>query len=444
MTTSTRLRTSLLCLLLPAAIAIFAQAPIGVVSGIVTDESGGAIPNAKITVTNTETGLTRSLTSGGDGIYSASALPAGTYEVKAEASGFRTLTRQATVETGAVTTVNLPMQLGATKDIVNVEAAAAAINYESAEVSGVINRREIQNLPLNGRSFLQLAMLAPGVTVSPGSTSQYNSQFNVNVMGGGSDQTRITVDGANIVNPVEGDTQQNFSQEVVQEFQISSLNFDLSTGITGSGAVNIVTRSGTNDYHGSGYFYFRDHNMAAYPGLSRDRNNPDPFFARRQPGFYVGGPILRNKLFFFTNFEHTNQASVVSVQPLAPEFAKFGQIAPSPYAGNQVTTRFDYRINQKHNWFMRYSHDGNHAIGPRSGSSLPSNWLKNVKWGRPERGFADQRLKTQSGERCARFLYLLAQSQRVPQRHRLPGRLHRSGVSANRCLPERFHHRQHD
>ena len=118
----------------------------------------------------------------------------------------------------------------------------------------------------------------------------------------------------------------NFSQEVVQEFQLSSTNFDLSTGITSVGGVNIVTRTGGNEFHGSGYFFFRDHNMAAYPGLKRICqepsapalcNNPaerkalaDPFFARRNPGVWVGGPIIKDRLNFFTNYEYTNQTSV--------------------------------------------------------------------------------------------------------------------------------------
>ena len=106
----------------------------------------------------------------------------------------------------------------------------------------------------------------------PGTTSQYNSLFSVSILGGASNKTAITVDGGNVRNSIEGDTGMNFSQEVVQEFQLSSSNFDLSTGITSVGAVNIVTRTGGNDYHGSGYFFFRDHNMAAYPGLAPIRS----------------------------------------------------------------------------------------------------------------------------------------------------------------------------
>src|SRR5262245_23674885 len=115
-------------------------------------------------------------------------------------------------------------------------------------MAGVLSRQKIQELPLNGRSFLQLAFLEPGVTASPGTTSQYNSLFSVSVLGGDSNKTAITVDGGNVRNSIEGNTGMNFSQEVVQEFQLSSSNFDLSTGITSVGAVNIVTRTGGNDF----------------------------------------------------------------------------------------------------------------------------------------------------------------------------------------------------
>ena len=119
-------------------------------------------------------------------------------------------------------------------------------------MQGVVGRTQIESLPLNGRSFMNLAELQPGVTVNLGNPAQFNAQFNVSVLGGPASRTAITVDGGNIRNPIEGGPGQNFSQEVVQEFQISTANFDLSTGIAAFGAINVVTRSGTNDFSGAG------------------------------------------------------------------------------------------------------------------------------------------------------------------------------------------------
>lgn len=362
------------------ATAAWSQVPTGTIDGSVLDESGAVVSGASITVRNKETGATRTLTSGADGVYRAELLPAGEYEIRAEMKGFRTLVRNATVETGSSTTVDLPMQVGATREIVTVEAASAQISYDSNTIDGVITRQKIQELPLNGRSFLNLAYLEPGVTVSPGTTSQYNSLFSVSVLGGDSNKTSITIDGGNVRNAIEGNSGMNFSQEVVREFQVSSVNFDLSTGITAVGAVNVVTRSGGNDFHGSGYYFFRDHNMAAYPGLARNPITPDPFFARRNPGFWIGGPMKKDKLFFFFNLESINQTQVFTVQPNLPSVSGLLGAYPSPYKGKTLSARFDYRLNQNNQLFARYSHDGNSGFGPNGGAQPPSNWLRNTNW----------------------------------------------------------------
>ena len=360
-------------------VGALAQAPTGQVDGRVVDQTGAIVPGALVTLTNPDTGASRKMAAGNDGLYSFPSLLPGTYTVRGEAPGFRTLERRVTVATGAVSAVELRLEVGQSKEVVTVEAMATQIEYDSHTIDGVINKQQIDSLPLNGRSFLQLAQLQPGVSVSPASVGEYNRQFDVNILGAGSESVRITVDGATVNDAVTGGTQQNFSQEVVQEFQISSVNFDLSTGITGGGAVNVVTRTGGNDLHGSGFFYFRDHNMAAYPYLARDPLQPDPFFARRQPGFYFSGPLKKNKLFFFTSYEHINQRGVYSTEPTNPLFAAFLSNATVPYNSNQFTQRFDYHLNNKHSFFLRYSHDGNNAYSPTD-NSQPSNWGVNTNW----------------------------------------------------------------
>ena len=372
---------SLFALLLLALCSItLAQAPVGDLTGTVYDESGAVIPSAPITIANNETGLVRNITSNSSGVFSVSAIPAGTYEVKAEVTGFRTLVREATVAVGGTTNVDLHLQIGAAKDIVTVEAVTPQIEYERHTIDGVVTRQQIQSLPLNGRSFLQLAFLEPGVTVSANSQGQYNRAFDVSILGGDSNLTRITVDGASVRDSVTGGTQQNFSQEVVQEFQVSSVNFDLSTSVAAGGAINVITRGGGNEFHGSAFFFFRDHNMSAYPALQRNPLAPDPFFARRQSGGWIGGPIKKDKLFFFSSIEHNNQKGVYAPLPNDPLFRNFATIAASPYVGTNETERIDYRITPKHNAFLRYSHDGNDSFAPRGGNDLPSAWVSNVNW----------------------------------------------------------------
>lgn len=372
-----------LLLVLTLAISPIAQVSTGTIAGTVLDPSGAVIPKATVTVTNKDTGLTRTIQTTGEGIYSAPALPAGTYEIRVVAEGFAATVRTVDVAVGTTATVNFSMQVGAKTEVVDIQGAVANINPESNTIQGVVTRRQIENLPLNGRNFLNLAQLEPGVLVTPANPAQFNAQFSVSVLGGPASHTAITVDGGNIRNPVEGGTGQNFSQEVVQEFQLSSTNFDLSTGITAFGAVNVVTRSGGNDFHGAGYFYFRDHNMGAYPSLSRNSLTNDPFFARRQGGFWIGGPIKKEKAFFFFNFENTNQAGVYVVQPDLPSVAGFSTIAPAPYLGKQYSARVDYHISDKHTAFLRYSHDGNKNSGPFGIPVPPSNFVSN-------KNFADQ------------------------------------------------------
>jgi len=362
-------------------VAVMAQAPTGTISGVVTDESGAVIPNANVIIHSKATGADRTLTTGADGSYTAPALTAGVYEVRVEMKGFRTIVREATVEVGSTTNTDIHMIVGQTNEVVTVEGAAAQIEYDRHQIDGVVTRQKIESLPLNGRSFMQLASIEPGVTVSAASTSQYNTLFNVSVLGGDSGKTAISVDGGPLKDNIEGaGTAMNFSQEVVQEFQLSSVNFDLSTDITSVGSINIVTRQGSNEFHGSGYFFFRDHNMAAYPALKRNPLALDPFFARRNPGFWVGGPAVKDKLFFFFNYEYMNQVQAFTVQPDLPSVAGLANSFGSPYRAKTLSARFDYRLSQNHTLFARYSHDGNQGLGPNGGSPFPSSWLKNVNW----------------------------------------------------------------
>lgn len=394
----------LLAVLLAGAVSLFAQSSTGNIDGVVSDATGAVVPNATVTLTNKATGQPRSTTSNAQGSYSAPALAAGDYEVKVEAGGFKSLVRDATVTPGSTTTVNAALSVGSASETVTVEAAGAQINYEANTIAGDIDRQAVADLPLNGRSFMQLAVLEPGVTIASGSTAQFNALFTISVLGSGN-RVAYTVDGGNISDSIDtggGSASMNLSQDVVQEFQLSSVNFDLATPISIGGAVNVVTRSGTNDFHGGAYFYYRDHNMSAFPGLKRPtdpgapflacadptsqgcKSAQNPFFARRNPGFTIGGPLQKDKLFFFFNVEHTNQAQAIvsSAIGAAPHTVdNLNGVFVSPYVGTQETIRFDDRLNSKHNLFARYSHDGNTGFGQVfSPQASPSNWVHNINW----------------------------------------------------------------
>lgn len=369
--------------LLTAIGAAHAQAPTGTIAGIVTDPSGAAVSGVQIVVTNRSTGQGRTVITSPEGHYGAAALPPGVYSLKAYSPGFKRVERFATVEAGTATTIDLMLELGELSDSVKVPGVQPLIHYEHHQVGGLVTREQIEALPLNGRDFLELAKLEPGVT-NPARLA--DGRMFVSPLGAGLQtiprvgNTRVTVDGANISSPGTVGVVLQVSQDVVQQFQMSTVNFDLATSLTSSGAINIVTRSGGNDFRGSGFYFYRDNELSAYPALRRDPANHDPFFQRHQFGSYIGGPFRRDRAFFFGSYERTDQRGVVSVQPSTPAFAPLGGIFSSPYVANQVTARVDVRLHRDHNAFGRYTHDGNRAAVGNAGI-LPSGWTHRTNQG---------------------------------------------------------------
>jgi hypothetical protein len=380
-----------------------AQATSGSIRGTVTDPGGAVLSKATVAVKNVATGFERRLTTGDEGTYVADNLPPGEYEVQIDAQGFQKQLKRATVLTGNSVEANFSMTLGTSAETVVVTSALGQVNTSDYKVDGVITRERIENLPLNGRSFLSLASLEPGVSVtydaSPGTSP--NNFFRVSIAGASQALTRISVDGANVNDRITGGTSQNFSQETVQEFQITTFNFDLSSGNTAVGAVNIVTRTGSNEFHGSGFYFYRDHNIAAFPALRRAcdpalnnalcantgqsgdllKRQVDPFFARRNMGGNLGGPIKKDRLFFFSNFEYTNQVGARTLNFSNPLFAPFSHVGQLPFRGKLFDTRLDYKISNKHNAYLRYSLDRNNNLA--GGGNLESTWIAS-------RNYADQ------------------------------------------------------
>jgi hypothetical protein len=392
-----RLSSGLLLILLCGALAL-AQNATGSIRGTVMDEQRAVVANVTVTVTNRATGSARSITTNNEGVYTVENLLPGDYEVKTEAQGFTTQIQNTVVQIGRTTTSDFLLQVGSARETVTVSTEAAILNTTDNQIGGVITRERVENLPLNGRSFLSLALLEPAVQVTYNANSgpgNVNNYFQVSIAGAPQSMTLISIDGARANDRITGGTSQNFSPETVQEFQISTFQFDLSSGTTSAGAINIVSRTGGNSFHGSGFFFFRDHNISAYPAFKRPCdpssfnpgcNNPalrpsleDPFFVRRQGGFTASGPFKRDRLFWFGNFERTNQ---VGARPIAfsnAVAAQFNHIGKQPFKGHLLNTRFDYKLSDKHSAFLRYSHDDNKNV---SGTGMESTWFSsgNFAW----------------------------------------------------------------
>jgi hypothetical protein len=353
----------------------YAQNATGAINGTVKDQNDALITNAVVTATNKTTGASRTLNTKSEGGFVFENLLPGEYVVKVEAQGFSTQTQTLIVEVGTTTTSAFSMTVGQASQTVEVTAESPVINTTDTTVGGIINRDRVESLPLNGRSFLSIALLEPGVNVNYAPNSgpgNVNNFFQVSVGSAPQSMTHISVDGARVNDRITGGTSQNFSAETVQEFQISTLGFDLSSGTVSAGAVNIVSRTGSNKYHGSSFFYFRDHNMAAYPGFTRDPFDPDPFFVRKQYGGTFSGPLKKDQLFFFTNYERTDQIGARTVTFEEPRLLGFNHVAQQPFKGHQGGFRLDYTASQKHTGFLRASVDNNQSM---SGTGLESRWI---------------------------------------------------------------------
>ena len=377
---------SLLFICLTLTVIAAAQVPTGALRGTVTDPSKAVISGAVVTIKQKETGVERSATTKSDGVFVISNLLPGEYEIKAAMQGFKTYVASVTIQVGNTSNTEISMDVGGQNETVVISGdSTSVVNTSDFKVDGVMTRQKIDSLPLNGRNYLALAGLEPGVRVGTNNPGDANSLVTVSVGGAPSNLTRLTVDGGSIVDYVTGGAGQNFSIESVQEFQISSFNFDLPTGVTSVGSINIITRTGGNDYHGAGFAFYRDHNISAYPVLNRDPSNPDPFFRRLQSGFSLGGPIRKDKVFGFFNYENLNQDAVYStvhtgyripgtgVSPLS----QFDTVSPSPFDQNLTNARVDYTYSARHSFFARYSGDTSKAFAPVEPNVLPSNWRKN-------------------------------------------------------------------
>src|ERR1700754_3351597 len=362
---------------------VAAQQPTGTIEGLITDPQGALVSSATVAARNQDTGLTRTVKASDDGRYRITQLPPGVYEVKVTASNFKaTVVSDTKVDVGQNVPLDIKLEIGGATETVTVTGAGEVqIDRTDNTVAGVVGTIQIQNLPLNGRNFLDLAQLQPGTEKVDGvSFDPTKANYTgISIAGQAGRSTQITVDGGSVVDNVVGTTVQNFSQEIVQEFQIGISNGDVSTGASATGSVNVITRSGSNQFHGNGYLYWRDARFAAFPSLSRldaihgvppDLQTDRIPFDREQFGGSFLGPIKKDKLFFFTNVEYNNQ-DAAALHVLAPSILGFNGFTGNPFNELLATGKVDWTISDKMSSFVRYSHDDNDQQAPfPSGSGV--------------------------------------------------------------------------
>src|SRR6266581_2238976 len=342
----------ILSLLLPSA---FAQTTVGTGSivGTVTDPSGAVVSGAKVTITNAGTGQVMNLTTNSSGAYASGALAPGNYKVQISGKGFKTVNQGIAVQVGNTATVNAKLELGQESQVIEVQGEQLQVNTEQGIVQGVLTSAQIENLPVNGRNFLDLAQLEPGVQIQDGQNFDPTKAGYSSISFGGrfGRTARINVDGVDVSDETVGTTTADIPASAIDEFQLSQSSLDLSQDLTSSGAVNVTTKSGTNTFHGEAFGFFRDHSMAAASAGGQDLYNQ-----RDQYGARAGGPVIKNKLFFFGDGERTRQASFAPVVLSGTPYASLGAGFSSPFIEDNLVGKVDYNLSSGAKAFYRYSY----------------------------------------------------------------------------------------
>jgi len=350
--------TLLVTCVLAASTVLLAQTTVsqGSIQGTITDPSGAVVGGAKITITHKATGQVISTTSTSSGTYNSGGLIPGDYVLRIEAKGFRTSERAFAVQVGITSSGNTKLEVGEASQVVEVQASSIQVNTEQSTVQGVITGDQIDKLPVDGRNFLDLAQLEPGVQIQDGQTfdptkAGYSS---ISINGVFGRTPRIELDGVDISDETVGTTTQNVGMSSIQEFNISRSNLDLSTELTSAGAVNVTTRSGTNDIHGQAFYNFRgrDAGTASFPG------GQVGYYQRNNFGGRVGGPIIKDKLFFFIDGERQKQDGLLPLVVPAP-FSQLTGGFLSPFRDSEVTGKLDWQATKDVHVFYRFTYNWN-------------------------------------------------------------------------------------
>ncbi|HYH84287.1 MAG TPA: TonB-dependent receptor [Pyrinomonadaceae bacterium] len=333
------------------------QAAVATLRGIVTDPNGAVVVGATVRATQTATGTSRETQTNDEGVYVLPNLTPGEYEVRVEATGFAVKVSKSPVvlRVGQSVTLDVPLEIGL-QEVVDLSGAAPLIDTESSRVDRVIDEREIRNLPLNGRNFIELALLTPGNAPAPNFDPTKTNTVVISSAGQFGRGGSVTVDGADTNDDVVGGAVQNISQDAVLEFQMATNRFDARLGRTGSGVINVVTKQGTNEVHGSASAYFRGSLFQGLPATFDRTSGEEPPFDREQYSFTLGGPIKKDTAFFFGSLEYRNQdgAVLVGARDAVRRTITRG-FADAPLNDLLSTDRLDWQISDQDRLGFRYS-----------------------------------------------------------------------------------------
>jgi hypothetical protein len=353
-----------------AALAILLASPVlaqtvatGSIVGIVTDPQGKALVGAKVEITDKAKAARIHVATSSDGLYSSGPIQPGDYAVRVEAKGFKTIALPQVVQVGNTAIGNVRMQAGPETEVVEVRPGVV-LNTEQAAVQGVLSRDQIEVLRVDESNSLDLAQLKPGVQIQDGSLFETKNGLSSISLGSRFGRSeRIELDGVDISDETVGATTQNIPASAIQEFQLAQSLLDLSTGLTSSGAVNVITRSGSDQVHGEAFGVFRgDQAAAALPG------SPKPSFQREQFGGDAGGAIIKDKVFWFLDAERSKQDFTAAV-PFTFPFDGLNTTLVEPYREFDTDARVDWNMRGSTRAFYRFNFFQNNDLRPYGSAS---------------------------------------------------------------------------
>jgi hypothetical protein len=327
----------------------------GSIQGTITDATGAVVADATVTITNKSTGQVVVQTTNSSGAYNSGGLLPADYQVRIEAKGFRTIETVITVQTTVTASGNFKLEVGNVNQVVEVQESSVTLNTEQSTVQGVLTADQIDHLPIDGRNFLDLAQLEPGVQIQDGATfdptkAGYSS---ISINGVFGRTPRIELDGLDISDENVGTTTQNVALGSIEEFNISRSNLDLSTELTSAGAVNVTTRSGSNAFHGQAFYNYRNRDA----GTADFAGGQDGYYERNNFGGRFGGPIIKDKLFFFLDFERQKQDAAESV--IVGAIPSLTGAFSSPFRDTETVAKLDWNATKDIHVFYRWSYNWN-------------------------------------------------------------------------------------
>jgi Carboxypeptidase regulatory-like domain/TonB dependent receptor-like, beta-barrel len=356
-----------------ATLPVFAQGTTGAIEGRIADEQGLPLPGATVSVQNAATGFTRSAVSDSTGLVRLPGLPVGNYEMTAELTGFAPQHRKVVVNVGATTTFDVRLTVAGQTEELTVTAETPLIDSTQTGIGEIVTGAQIENLPLNGRQFGNLAALVPGVSLGFHTDPTKSTQFAPQVNGGGGRNINYLIDGGDNNDDTVGGLVQLFPLDSIGEFNFETQRFRADTGRSNGGTVKVVTKSGTNDFRGSAFEFFRDKSLNARTETEKLSDAPKGDYRRHQFGASLGGPIVKDKTHFFFAFERTAQDTTQAVNTLGLFPEKDG-VFGTPYRENLAVGKLTHQVDARNYLSVRYGYNDNSQAYGASPQTAPEGW----------------------------------------------------------------------